>query len=58
MKERGAQNVSQVGLEVGEALKYLLLLFPASVEIVPRIQEAEMNQVPTGESLASSLLRR
>lgn len=48
--------MSRAGLGVGEALKYLLLLFSASVETVPRIQEAEMNQVPTGESFASSPL--
>lgn len=41
---------------VGEALKYPLLLFSASVETVPRIQEAEMDHVPTSESFASSLL--
>lgn len=41
---------------MGEALKYPLLLFSASVETVPRIQEAEMDHVPTSESFASSLL--
>lgn len=42
MKEWGTQNVSQVGSGVGEALKYPLLLFSASVETLPRIREAEI----------------
>lgn len=50
--------MSQVGLGVGvgEALKYPLLLFSASVETVPRIREAEMNHAPAHESFASSVL--
>lgn len=41
---------------VGEALKYPLLLFSASVETVPRIREAEMNHAPARELFASSVL--